>query len=96
VRVGATQLGEALLECAELFAQACSEDGWDEHAAFMDRLVDEGFVITGGPAGDREDDPAVLVVEAPDEPSVHARLADDPWPEEMLCTASVRRWHLWL
>jgi hypothetical protein len=26
--------------------------GWDEHAAFMDGLVEEGFIIVGGPVGD--------------------------------------------
>jgi hypothetical protein len=26
------------------------QDGWDEHAAFMDALVDDGFVILGGPS----------------------------------------------
>jgi hypothetical protein len=30
------------------------QDGWDGHAAFMDGLVDDGFIILGGPA------PAVL------------------------------------
>src|SRR3954468_8436387 len=28
------------------------QDGWDEHAAFMDALVDDGFVVLGGPFGD--------------------------------------------
>ena len=31
------------------------EDGWDEHARFMDDLVDKGSIIPGGPLeGDRE------------------------------------------
>ena len=25
------------------------QDGWDEHAAFMDGLVDDGLIILGGP-----------------------------------------------
>ena len=25
------------------------QDGWQEHAAFMDGLVDDGFIILGGP-----------------------------------------------
>ena len=25
------------------------QDGWDEHAAFMDGLVDDGFIILGRP-----------------------------------------------
>jgi hypothetical protein len=27
------------------------QDGWDEHARFMDALVDEGFIVLGGPLG---------------------------------------------
>ena len=37
--------------------------GWDEHAAFMDRLVDTGFVVLGGPLADEER--LVLAVENP-------------------------------
>jgi hypothetical protein len=29
-----------------------AQDGWDEHAAFMDGLVADGFLIVGGPLGD--------------------------------------------
>ena len=28
------------------------QSGWEEHAAFMDGLVDEGFVVLGGPLAD--------------------------------------------
>jgi hypothetical protein len=28
--------------------------GWDEHAAFMNRLADGGFIIAGGPVGNGE------------------------------------------
>jgi uncharacterized protein YciI len=50
---------------------------WDEHAAFMDGLVDGGFIILGGPLGDG--DSALLVIEAADETEVRARLGEDPW-----------------
>jgi uncharacterized protein len=70
--------------------------GWDAHAAFMDALVDEGVVLLGGPAGDAEDDPAVTVWEADGEAAIRARLAEDPWGEDMLATVSIRAWHLWL
>src|SRR3954467_15083700 len=49
------------------------QDGWDEHAAFMDRLVDEGFVLLGGPLGDGER--VLLGVEAADEAEARGRLA---------------------
>jgi len=41
------------------------QDGWDEHAAFMDGLVDNGFVVLGGPVGGGEQ--TLHVVEAADE-----------------------------
>jgi hypothetical protein len=28
------------------------QDDWDAHAGFMDGLVDDGFVLLGGPVGD--------------------------------------------
>jgi hypothetical protein len=34
--------------------QIQDQDGWVEHAAFMDGLVDDGFIIPGGPVGDGE------------------------------------------
>ena len=30
------------------------QSGWDEHAAFMDGLVDDGFIVLGGPLSDEE------------------------------------------
>ena len=38
---------------------------WDEHAAFIDGLVDEGFILMGGPLVD--DGGAMLIVHAEDE-----------------------------
>ena len=32
--------------------QCESPEQWDEHAAFMNALVDDGFVVLGGPLGD--------------------------------------------
>ena len=72
------------------------QDGWDEHAAFMDGLAEEGFVVLGGPIGDEEGEKALLVVDADDEAAIRARLAEDPWPDDMLRTESVRRWSVLL
>lgn len=65
--------------------------GWDEHARFMDGLVDAGFVLLGGPLeGDRE---VLWVVEAESEDAIHERLAEDPWAESgMLRPARIERW----
>jgi len=71
------------------------QDAWTEHAAFMDRLLDDGFVIMGGPL---EDGRQVLhIVEAADKQEVMERLAGDPWePMGILRTYRIQRWHVWL
>ena len=65
--------------------------GWDEHAAFMDGLVDEGFVLLAGPLeGDRD---VLWVVEAESEGALRARLAEDPWAANgMLRPIRIERW----
>jgi uncharacterized protein YciI len=72
------------------------QNGWDEHAAFMDGLAEEGFVVMGGPVGDGDGDNALLIVDAADEATVRARLADDPWGVDMLTFVSIRPWSVWL
>jgi hypothetical protein len=71
------------------------QDGFPEHAAFMDALVEDGFVILGGPLdGGRA---ALLAVVAEDEPQLRARLATDPWASmRLLHVGAVERWELWL
>jgi hypothetical protein len=71
------------------------QDGWDEHAGFMDGLVENGFIILGGPVGDWEQ--TLHVVEAADENEIRARLALDPWASAgLLQTGSIEPWALWL
>ena len=67
------------------------QDGWDEHARFMDALVEEGFILLGGPL---EDERFVLhIVEAPSEEAVDERLAADNWTQDgKLETVSVEGW----
>jgi uncharacterized protein YciI len=72
------------------------QDRWDEHAAFMDALADEGFVVFGGPLGDG-DRRFMFAVEAASEEAVRARLAADPWvPTEQLVTVDVQPWQILL
>src|SRR5947209_20182988 len=55
------------------------QDGWGEHARFMDSLVDDGFVVLGGPlAGERD---ILHAVCAPSEEAVRERLAQDNWAQ---------------
>jgi uncharacterized protein YciI len=65
--------------------------GWDEHARFMDDLVDAGFILLGGPLeGDRD---VLHVIEAESEEAVRSRLAEDPWWQNgMLRPLRVERW----
>ena len=68
------------------------QSGWAAHAAFMDALVDAGFVVLGGPLGDGHR--VVHAVEAESEAAVRARLAEDPWSGSHLVVASVEAWTL--
>ena len=71
------------------------QDGWDEHAAFMDGLVDDGVVILGGPVGNGEQ--TLHVVEAADENDVRTRFAGDPWASAgLLQVGTIECWALWL
>ena len=72
------------------------QDGWDAHAAFMDALAEEGVVLLGGPIGEGDGENALLSVDAESEAEIRARLAEDPWTEDMLTIESVKPWSVWL
>ena len=71
------------------------QDLWDEHAQFMNGLVDDGLIVLGGPVeGGRE---AFHVVDAPSEEALRARFSEDPWSQNgMLTVKSVERWTILL
>ena len=77
------------------FARGLREqDGWDEHAAFMDGLVKDGFIVLGGPLNERE---ILHAVRADDEGEVRARLAEDNWARNgMLRIVSIEPWTILL
>ena len=66
------------------------QSGWREHADFMDGLVDEGFIVLGGPLADEYR--AMHVVEAESEAAVRAAFANDPWSETHLRVDSIDPW----
>ena len=71
------------------------QDRFAEHASFMNTLVAEGFVVLGGPLDD--DASTLLIVDAPDEQAVHARLAADPWTAMgLLEVTRVQEWEILL
>jgi uncharacterized protein YciI len=71
--------------------------GWEQHAAFMDRLVADGSIVVGGPIGDVDaGESTLLVVRAEDEGAVRAMFERDPWYESVLHLARIEPWTLWL
>jgi len=66
------------------------QSGWLAHASFMDGLVDDGFIILGGPLADEVRN--AHVVEAESEEVVRARLARDPWSETHLLVDTIDPW----
>jgi len=55
------------------------QDGWNEHAAFMNALANDHLVVLGGPLRKGPKHRAMLILRADDERSLLARLEQDPW-----------------
>jgi uncharacterized protein YciI len=72
------------------------QERWDDHAAFMDGLVDNGVIVLGGPigGGDRR---FLLIFDAESADAIEAGLEEDPWtPMGMLRIASIEPWEILL
>jgi uncharacterized protein len=68
-----------------------------DHAAFLDELAADGFLLFGGPLSGSEAGRlrALLVISADSEDEIHRRLADDPWVHgEQLVTVGVEPWKI--
>ena len=66
------------------------QEGWDEHAAFVDDLVDDAFVVIGGPLDEKD---VLLIVNSESEEALRQRFAADPWIRNgMLTISAVRPW----
>jgi uncharacterized protein YciI len=71
------------------------QEDWDGHAAFMDSLAEDGFIVLGGPLGDGSQ--FMHVVDAEGEEEIEARLAADPWtPMQLVRTRSIEPWEILL
>jgi uncharacterized protein YciI len=70
-----------------------AQQGWHSHAAFMDALEAEGFVLLGGPL---EGTPTfLLIMRAEGEDEIRSRLAEDPWTRtDQLRIARISPWTL--
>src|SRR5215218_4682247 len=66
------------------------QSGWPEHAAFMDELVETGFLVLGGPLADEVR--VAHAVEAESEDVIRATLACDPWSETHLRVDTIDPW----
>jgi uncharacterized protein YciI len=66
---------------------------WSAHAAFMDALAAERFVLLAGPLeGFRE---ALIIIRAGSTEEIDTRLAADPWTKrELLRTTRIAPWTL--
>jgi uncharacterized protein YciI len=72
-----------------------SQREWTEHAAFMDGLAVQGFIVLGGPLGDTGD--FLLAIRAADEPEIMATLGRDPWSKSgILAIKSIQPWTILL
>ena len=68
---------------------------WDEHAAFIDQLVEDGFILMGGPLVDEGG--SLLIINAEDESEVKEALKNDPWMQHgILKLESVKRWQIFV
>jgi uncharacterized protein YciI len=75
------------------------QTGVNDHAAFMNGLADEGFVLFGGPLAGSElaRIRVLLIVDAASEAEIRVRLGDDPWAlAERLVTVSVEPWNIFV
>jgi uncharacterized protein YciI len=72
------------------------QDGWNEHAAFMDGLAEDGFIVLGGPLDGAESE-FLHVVDVESEDEIETRFAADPWtPSDMLRLKRVSAWEILL
>ncbi len=63
---------------------------WQPHRVFMNGLVDDGFIVLGGPLADEVR--VVHAVEAASEDEIRATLERDPWSGTHLVVDTIERW----
>ena len=68
------------------------QEKWDEHAAFMNSLKKDGFVVLGGPLDGTPD--VLLVIRANSADEIVDRLRGDPWTTDLLRLSRITPWTL--
>ena len=70
------------------------QQGWHEHAEFMNALAASGFVILGGPISETE---ALLAIDAESDDEIRRVFEDDPWHVNgVLTIKDIREWTILL
>ena len=68
---------------------------WNEHAAFIDQLVEDGFILMGGPLIDEAG--SLFILDANNENEVRDKLENDPWMQHgILKLESIKRWQIFI
>ena len=68
---------------------------WNEHAAFMDRIFEEGRIVLAGPYG--KDGRALVVMDVRDAAEASSLFDEDPWVKAgILLTERVVPWTIFL
>lgn len=71
------------------------QPGWDEHAAFVDRLVERGQMVMGGPFAD--DSGSLVLLEHVDAAEARELVAGDPFlVNGVFVLDDVREWNVYV
>ena len=68
------------------------QEDWRSHAAFMNALQSDGFVLLGGPLEGTPD--VLLIIRASSVEEIRSRLSGDPWSKDLLRLTQVAPWTL--
>jgi uncharacterized protein YciI len=71
------------------------QPGWQEHADFIDDLIERGVMVMGGPFADSSG--SVSVLENVDEHQAHAAISSDPFlANGVFVVEDVRAWNIFV
>jgi uncharacterized protein YciI len=71
------------------------QPGWDEHAAYIDELIDRGTFVMGGPLADNSG--SVSLLEGVDEAQARELIATDPFVANgVFVLEAIREWNVFV